>query len=88
MSTESLIAKLQTATKTYFVGHNDEPHDAVPMKVALQIIRQYFASPEVVERVTDAIKREAFALEGFPVKALFAENLLGKAALAAAAGEL
>jgi hypothetical protein len=55
--------------------------------VAKNIMRDHFASPEVAACVTDAIKREAFALEGFPVKALFAENLLGKAALKAAVGE-
>ncbi|OWK35461.1 hypothetical protein FRUB_08024 [Fimbriiglobus ruber] len=33
--------------------------------------------------MTARIIKEAFALEGIPIKAIFAENLLGQAALAA-----
>jgi hypothetical protein len=35
------------------------------------------------EIITSAVKSEAFALEGFPIKPLFAENILGKAAVKA-----
>ncbi|WP_088258660.1 Lar family restriction alleviation protein [Fimbriiglobus ruber] len=38
---------------------------------------------EAVEAMTARIIKEAFALEGIPIKAIFAENLLGQAALAA-----
>ncbi|OWK42007.1 hypothetical protein FRUB_04085 [Fimbriiglobus ruber] len=38
---------------------------------------------EAVEAMTARIIKEAFALEGIPIKAIFAENLLGQAALSA-----
>ncbi|OWK42414.1 hypothetical protein FRUB_04492 [Fimbriiglobus ruber] len=38
---------------------------------------------EAVEAMTARIMKEAFALEGIPIKAIFAENLLGQAALTA-----
>ncbi|OWK39503.1 hypothetical protein FRUB_06066 [Fimbriiglobus ruber] len=36
-----------------------------------------------MEAMTARIMKEAFALEGISIKAIFAENLLGQAALAA-----